>query len=85
MIPILAILVGLGSLVCWIMVVVKIFQSGNVGLGILGILCPLFTFIYGWVKADEFGIKNLMLIWTVLVVAGIGLNLAMPRTGFTVQ
>jgi hypothetical protein len=85
MIPILAILVSLGSLVCWIMVVVKIFQSGSVGLGILGIFCPLFTFIYGWVKADELGVKNLMLIWTVLIVAGIGLNLAMPRPQLTVQ
>jgi hypothetical protein len=78
----LAILVSLGSLVCWILVLVKIFKSGNIGLGIVGIICPLVAFIYGWMKADEFGIKNIMLIWTVLVIASIGLNIAMPRPQF---
>jgi hypothetical protein len=76
---ILAILVGLGSLVCWIFVLIKIFQDGNVGLGIVGIICPLFAFIYGWMKANEYGIQKVMLIWTVLIVAGIAVNVAMPR------
>jgi hypothetical protein len=79
----LAILVSLGSLACWIIVLVKIFQSGNIGMGIVGIICPLVAFIYGWMKADEYKIKNVMLIWTVLVLASIGLNLAMPRPDFS--
>jgi hypothetical protein len=78
----LAILVSLGSLVCWIIVLVKIFQAGNIGMGIVGIICPLVAFIYGWMKADEYKIKNIMLIWTVLVIASIGLNVAMPRPQF---
>jgi len=63
----LLVLVGIGSLVCWIMVLIKIFKD-NVGLGILGIFCGLFTFIYGWVKAKEYQIQKVMLAWTVLIV-----------------
>jgi hypothetical protein len=76
---ILAILIGLGSLACWILVLVKIFQAGQIGLGILGIICPLFTFIYGWIKADQFGIRQIMIIWSVLVLANIVVSVAMPH------
>jgi hypothetical protein len=80
----LAILISLGSLVCWILVLVKIFQAGNIGIGIVGILCPLVAFIYGWMKADEYKIKNIMIIWSILIVASIAVNVAMPRPEFNV-
>ena len=77
----LSALVSLGSLACWIIVLVKAFQSGNIGLGIVCI-CPLVAFIMGWVKSNEWNLQKVMLVWTVLVVASIGLNLAMPRPSF---
>lgn len=52
------------SLICWIMILVKIFKE-NIGLGILGIICSLFAFIYGWVRVQEYQAKNIMLIWTI--------------------
>ena len=61
---------GVVSLVCWIMVLIKIFKE-NVGLGILGILCGLFTFIYGWVKVKEYNCKNVMLAWTAAFIVTI--------------
>ena len=70
LVGILAVVCGVGSIVCWIMVLIKIFKD-NVGLGILGIICGLFTFIYGWVKVTEYGIKKVMLWWTVFFLAGI--------------
>jgi len=70
LIGLLAIVCGIGSIVCWIMVLIKIFKD-NVGLGILGIICGLFAFIYGWMKATEYGIKKVMLVWTAFFVAGI--------------
>ncbi len=54
---------GIGSLVCWIIVLIKIFGE-SVGLGILGIVCGLFAFIYGWVKCAEYGIQKVMFVWT---------------------
>ena len=49
---ILLVAVSVVSLVCWIMTLIKIFKV-NIGLGILGIICGLFAFIYGWIKAVD--------------------------------
>lgn len=60
-------LAGIVSLVCWIMVLIKIFKE-NIGLGILGIFCGIFTFVYGWVKVSQYNIKNVMMAWTIALV-----------------
>ena len=75
-VSVLMIGLGLVSLVCLIMVLIKIFHE-SVGLGILGIFCGLFTFIYGWVKVSEYGIQKVMLIWTLVFVAQIALQIVM--------
>ena len=68
----LASLIGLGSLVCWIMVLIKQFQQGSAVHGIIGIVtCGLWTLIWGWMNATKLNIKNLMLIWTILIVVGL--------------
>lgn len=64
---------GIVSLVCWIMIEIKIFKE-SIGLGILGILCGLFAFIYGWVKVKEYDCKKIMLAWTVAMVVSILAN-----------
>src|SRR4051812_2477189 len=75
---ILSLIVGLGALICYIMVVIKMFQNGKTGPGLFStlglLLCGLgylFAFIYGWMKAGEWRIKNLMLAWTVLILVNI--------------
>ena len=67
MLQILSIAIGIASLVCWILVLVKIFQSGDTLWGVLSI-CPLVGFIYGWVKNKELGVQTIMLVWTACVV-----------------
>ncbi len=68
--------IGLGSLACWIITLVRIFQSDNgIVHGIIGIICSLWAFIYGWMKADEMGNRQVMIIWTILIIAGIALNI----------
>jgi hypothetical protein len=72
---------GLGILVCFILVVIKMFQHGQTGLGIATIVLAfcgigfLVAFIYGWVRAREWNLTNIMLIWTgaiiVYIVGGI--------------
>jgi hypothetical protein len=78
---VLAAVSGIGSLVCFIMVLVKMFQQGKTGLGIacilLVFLCgigALVAFIYGWINATEWGIKNVMLAWTACILVGILCN-----------
>jgi len=76
MMSILAMLVGLGCLICWIIVLIKIFQNDGVLKGIIGLICALFAFIWGWMNADRYGIRNIMLIWTVLIIISLILNFA---------
>jgi hypothetical protein len=69
---ILQMVVGLGSLVCFIIVLIKQFQIGGAIHGIIGIVtCGIWTFIWGWMNAGKANIRNLMLIWTVLFVVSL--------------
>ena len=70
-------LVGIGSLVCFILVLIKLFQKEGVGLGILGIICALYTFIWGWINHKIQKITNIMLIWTILIIIAMILNFAL--------
>lgn len=73
---ILAMLVGLASFICFIMVLIKQFQNAGAVHGIIGIItCGIWTFIWGWMNANNLGIKNIMMIWTLLIVVGIAINL----------
>jgi hypothetical protein len=81
-----SILLGVGGLivlVCHVIVIVKMFQAGQTGLGILAIVLTcfgfgvLFTLIYGWAKANQWRLRNVMLTFTagvVLEIAGLALN-----------
>jgi hypothetical protein len=73
----LSMCLGVGSLICWIIVLIKQFQTAGVVHGIIGIVtCGIWTFIWGWMNASNLNIKNIMMIWTVLIVAGLAVRLA---------
>jgi hypothetical protein len=73
---IVSMIASIGSLVCWILTLIKMFQSAGVVHGILGIICGLYAFIWGWIHAAEENLKNVMLIWTVCLVVNIGSQVA---------
>ena len=74
---ILQLLISLGCLVCFIIVLIKQFQVGGAVHGIIGIItCSLWTFIWGWINAGKAGVKNIMLIWTLLIIVNIILAIA---------
>lgn len=74
---ILSMLIGLGCLICWIMVLIKQFQTAGAIHGIIGIItCGIWTFIWGWMNANELGIKNIMMIWSVLILISLVLRFA---------
>jgi hypothetical protein len=75
-------LVGLGSLVCFIMVLIKMFQTGQSTMAIVCIVLAfcgglgiLIAFIMGWINAAKWAIQNVMYAWTGLVVVGILLSI----------
>ena len=76
MLGILGMIAGLGSLICFIIVLIKQFQNAGVVHGIIGIVtCGIWTFIWGWMNATTLNIRNLMLIWTACIIINIILNI----------
>ena len=82
---ILLVLLELGALICFIMVLIKQFQTDGPVHGIIGIVtCGIWTFIWGWMNATKLNIRNLMLAWTALALICIVFQFAfgismMPR------
>jgi hypothetical protein len=75
MLGILAMVAGLASFVCFIIVLIKQFQNGGVVHGIIGIItCGLWTLIWGWMNSGKLNLRNMMLIWTLLLIICIVLN-----------
>lgn len=75
---ILTMLVGLGCLICWIIVLIKQFQDAGVVHGIIGIVtCGIWTLIWGWMNATRLNIKNIMMIWTLLILISLVLRFAL--------
>jgi hypothetical protein len=58
------------TLVCWILILIKIFQNQGVLWGILGILCGIVAFVLGWMNYKKWGVSTIMIIWTVAIILG---------------
>jgi hypothetical protein len=68
---ILSVVGGIGSLICWILVLIKMFPAEGALKGILAIICSLYAFIWGWIYSGKFNLRNVMIIWTVCIVLAI--------------
>lgn len=68
---ILAVIGGIGSLICWIMVLIKMFPAEGALKGILAIICSLYAFIWGWINARRFSLTNIMYGWTACIILAI--------------
>lgn len=76
----------IGSIVAWVvglLVLVKLFQKEGFLKGILGLICMLYTFVWGWmnIKNEELKLKNLMYIWTGAIILGYILQFALLSGG----
>lgn len=68
-------LVGLGILICYIVVLIKLFKNGQSGWGMMSLIGLIFcgiglivAFIGGWLHSKEIEAKQVMVIWTILAV-----------------
>lgn len=71
----ITVVASLTSFVCLILVLLKLFPDKGVGWGIFGIICGIYTFIWGWQNVDRHNIKNIMVIWSVAIAANILLRI----------
>lgn len=70
--------VFLTTVVCSIIVLVKLFQHEGPGKGIIAIIIGPYTFIWGWLNARRLGLMKVMVIWSVMIV--LFFVLAMPMS-----
>ncbi len=76
LIGIVGLLVGIGCLICFVIVLIKLFQTEGALKGILGLICGIYTFIWGWMNATKLDLKTIMMIWTLLLIISLILNFA---------
>ena len=88
---------GIGSLVCFVVVLIQMFKREQTVLGIACIvltLCSgigsLIAFVYGWMKSTEWQLQNVMLAWTASIVlqligAGILVGIVLPESARQIQ
>ena len=70
-------LCGIVGLVCWIMTLIKMFtdkEKGGVLHGVIGIICGLWAFIWGWMNAGRLNHGKIMLIWTIAFAGSLLVN-----------
>jgi hypothetical protein len=58
----------LGSIVCYVMVLIKLFPAEGTLKGVLALVCGLYAFVWGWMNSGRLGLKNVMLAWTVCIL-----------------
>lgn len=68
-----------GTFIAWIagiFVLIKLFQKEGLLKGILGLICMLYTFIWGWqnIKNEDLKLKTWMYVWTAAIILGVILN-----------
>lgn len=60
-------LCGIASFVCFVMTLIRLFKEKGLIHGLLGILCSLYTFIWGWMNVAKHNSKTVMLVWSLAV------------------
>lgn len=74
MFQILSIVAGLGSLICFVIVLIPLFREKGVLHGILGIICGFYPFIWGWMNVTRLSLRNVMLAWSACMALGVVCN-----------
>ncbi len=86
------VLIGLGSVlvlvaaICQILVLVKLFQTEGVGMGILGFFCNIYLLIWGFMNAGKLDLMKLMMGWLIGGIVGgvlIGIGASIESVSMT--
>jgi Flp pilus assembly protein protease CpaA len=56
-------LCNIATLVFFVLVLIKMFQKAGVVQGILGLICGLWAFIWGWMNMKDEKFQNIPIMW----------------------
>ena len=73
----------LANIVLYVMVLVKLFKTKGVLHGILGLICEIYTFVWGWVKHKQLEITKIMAIWTITIIVPILIQIVAVFAGMS--
>jgi len=79
---VLGVLSGIGSLVCLIIVLSKMFSQAGTMQGLLGLFCALYAYAWGWIHQKEHELMDVMFLWTIAVLMGFVANLMLDVNSF---
>jgi hypothetical protein len=77
---------AVGSIIIWLaglVVLFNLFKQEGFLKGVLGLICMLYTYIWGWqnVGREELKLKTWMYLWTGAIVLGLILNVVGASSG----
>ncbi|MBW2302908.1 MAG: tetratricopeptide repeat protein [Deltaproteobacteria bacterium] len=64
------------SFIMFIIVLVKLFKNEGILKGIFGIICGIYTFVWGWKKHRSYNLTKYMTVWTASFVLSLLLQAA---------
>ncbi|TAJ24914.1 MAG: hypothetical protein EPO68_00745 [Planctomycetota bacterium] len=60
-------LCAIASFICAVITLIKLFKEKGLLHGLLGIVCWLYAFIWGWINVKKHNSMGVMLGWTAAV------------------
>ena len=78
-----AVLSGLGTLICTIIVLRKLFSKEGAMKGFIGLFCALYAYVWGWMNQGEEDLMDVMFIWTISMLLGLVANLMVNPASFS--
>jgi hypothetical protein len=72
---------ALGSLGCFIFVLIKMFSAEGLGTGLLGLICALYALYWAYKNREQQKLQNVVAIWAILIAINILLGFVVQGAG----
>ena len=71
----LTIVLSIGSIVCFVIVLIKLFSSEGIWMGLLGLICGLYALYWGYKNREKHNLQNVVTIWAILIALSVLINI----------
>jgi tetratricopeptide (TPR) repeat protein len=78
---VLGLILSIAQFVSFIIVLIKLFKTEGVLKGVLGLICGIYTFAWGWMKYKQLKLFKVMAVWTGTFVLYTVIQVALFASG----